>query len=205
MSGRAWAGAALALCMLAAAGTPLAAGTLAYEVRAEMIVLDADAAGRRLTAWAEKLGGYFLVRSMDSVVLRIPAARVGELRPLLEEVAEVVVSYAPSTQDVREELAAVEASLTSREEALSLILRDVDRADVEGTLALEREVTGLMTDLESLQGRKRLLQNNAAFARVEVSLSARRQAVPTQRASSFAWVNTVDLYRFLEEVLPYDR
>jgi hypothetical protein len=205
MSGRALTKAVLALCLLAAARTPLCAGTLAYEFRADIIVLDADAAGHRLTAWAEKLGGYFLQRSMDAVVLRIPAESVDGLRPLLGEVAEIVVSYEPSTKDVREELAAVEASITSREEALSLILRDVDRADVEGTLALEREVTGLMTDLESLQGRKRLLQNNAAFARVEVRLSARRQAVPTRRDSSFAWVNTMDLYRFLEEVLPYDR
>jgi hypothetical protein len=184
---------------------PLGAGTLAYEVRASLVVLDSDAAGRTLTAWAEKLGGYFLERSLDTVVLRIPAARIGELRPALQEVAEAVASYEPSTQDVREELTSVESAITSREEALNLIILDVDRADVAGTLALEQEIAGLMTDVEALTGRRRLLLNNAAFAYVEVSLSARRQTVPSQRASSFGWINSVDLYRFLQEVLPYGR
>lgn len=181
------------------------AGTLAYDVRASAIVLDAEKVGLALTSFADEAGGYFLLRSLDTVVFRIPAARVGEVRSLLAGVTEVVLSYEPSTRDVREELATVQSALTSREEALALILEYVDDADVAGTLALEREIAGLMGDIESFRGRKQRLENEAAFARVEVSLSSRRQTVPSQRPSSFGWVNSVDLYRFLREVLPYGR
>jgi hypothetical protein len=194
---------AVATLLVAALAGPsvLWAGTLAYDVRASAIVLDAEKVGLALTSFADDAGGYFLLRSLDTVVFRIPAARVGEVRSLLAGVTEVVLSYEPSTRDVREELAAVESALTSREEALTLILD----ADVAGTLALEREIAGLMGDIESFRGRKQRLENDAAFARVEVSLSSRRQTVPSQRPSSFAWVNSVDLYRFLREVLPYGR
>lgn len=205
MTGPRWRAAAALLMAALTAGSPVHAGSLSYDVRASVIVLDAEKAGRALTGWAEQAGGYFLLRSLETVVLRVPAARVGEVRSLLAGVAEVVLTYEPSTHDVREALAAVESALTSREEALALILAYVDEADVAGTLALEREIAGLMRDIESFRGRKQLLENDAAFARVEVSLSSRRQTVPSQRASSFAWVNSVDLYRFLREVLPYGR
>jgi hypothetical protein len=195
----------LAALLALGGGTRLGAGTLAYDVRSSVIVLDAEKASRALTDWAEGLGGYFVLRSLESVVVRIPADRVGELRAALQGIAELVVTYEPSTTDVREELGAVQAAIKSREEALTLILGYVDKADVAGTLALEQEIAGLVSSVETLQGRKQRLENDAAYARVEVSLSSRRQTVPTQRLSSFAWVNTVDLYRFLREVLPYGR
>ncbi len=182
---------------------PAAADTLYHNVVAQLVVLDADAAGRRLTGWAESVGGYYLLRSADSVVLRVPAQRIGELKSVLDGVAEALLSYQPSATDVREELASVESAIKSREEALVLILGYVDQADVTGTLALEQEISQLVTDLEALTGRERKLNHDAAYARVEVSLSSRQQTVPTQRPSSFGWINTVDLYRFLGETTPY--
>ena len=182
------------------AAAPLVAQTLYHDVRAQVVVLDAEAAGRRLTEWAEAAGGYYLSRSSAGVVLRVPAARIAELKPVLEDVAEVVLSYRPSATDVREELGAVQSSITSTREALELILSYVDEADVVGTLALEQEIAQLVTQMERLEGRRRKLTNDAAYARVEVVLSSRRQSVPEQRPSSFDWINTVDLYRFLGEL-----
>lgn len=188
-------------CLVVAAALPVGAASLSYRLSANIIVLDADKAAHALTLWAEDAGGYFLERSSERVVFRVPAARFSEVRARVAEAAEAVVSYEPSASDVREELAAAESGIRSREESLALILAYLEQADVAGTLALEREVAGLMADVERLQGRKLRLENDAAFALVEVSLSSRRQTVPAQRPSSFAWVNSVDLYRFLREVL----
>jgi hypothetical protein len=201
MKGRRRLLAAVAVALLVlAAQAPLWAATLSYRLRASVIVLDADKAARVLASWAEEAGGYFLKRSSESVIFRVPAARFGEVRARVASVAEVVVSYEPSATDVREQVAAADSGIRSREEALALILGYLEQADVAGTLALEREVAGLMKDLETLQGRKSRLENDAAFALVEVSLSSRRQTVPAQRPSSFEWVNSVDLYRFVREV-----
>ena len=196
---------ALTVPGVAAPAAPLGASSLFYDVRASVIVLDAESAGRALTGWAEQVGGYFLLRSLESVVLRVPAEKVSDLKAAIQKASEAIVSYEPSARDVREELAGVQSALTSREEELALVLRYLDGADVAGTLALENEIARLMTDIESLEGQRRRLENEAAYARVQITLSSRRQTVPTRRPSSFAWINTVDLYRFIPEVLPNAR
>ena len=157
--------------------------------RGAALVVDPESAGKKLASWAEEVGGYFVVRSYERVILRIPYATVDRVRPALEKVAETVVSYAPSALDVREELARTESGIASREESLRLVLGYVDQASVSGTLALEKEISALMSQLESLKGRRQSLLNAAAFARVEIVLSSQRKGVPERAPSSFAWIN----------------
>ena len=97
-------------------------GTLRFSVAAQLVVADAEAAGRALSAWAEELGGFFVLRSLERVVLRLPAGRMAELQPALEKVSEEIATYAPSAVDLREEMAAVEAAIAGRQESLRLIL-----------------------------------------------------------------------------------
>jgi hypothetical protein len=90
---------AVATLLVAALAGPsvLWAGTLAYDVRASAIVLDAEKVGLALTSFADDAGGYFLLRSLDTVVFRIPAARVGEVRSLLAGVTSSATSPRPGT------------------------------------------------------------------------------------------------------------
>jgi hypothetical protein len=174
--------------------------TLHYVVQAQIIVADADAAGKALADWAEEEGGYFTRRSLERVDLRIPSTSFPSLRARLEGIAEDVVSYAPSASDLREQMAAVNAALASRNESLQLVLSYLDDADVAGTLALEREIQALVQSLEQLEGRRRQLANDASYARAEVFFSSPTQTIPSRMPSTFAWINTVDLYLMLERV-----
>lgn len=172
---------------------------LAYEVWTQLLVTDPEAAVDRLVEWTEDRGGYFIERSPAGVSLRIPTRHVPAFRAVAEETADRVLVYNPSAQDLRRELLRIDAGITSREESLAQILRFIDGADVEGTLALEREIGSLMGEIEALRGRQRALRNHIALGRVVVSLSAQAAAIPETRPSSFAWINEMDLYRFLEE------
>lgn len=178
-------------------------GYLAIKVRSQIIVADKVESGEVLTSWAEDNGGFFLFRSLDRVVLRIKADRVEDFRQFLSTTSEEVVSYEPSARDVREELASVETGIASREEVLILVLSYLEETDVEGTLALEQEISALVSEIENLKGRQRRLINDATFAFTEVFLSSPQQSIPEALPSSFYWINTVDLYRFLREVLIY--
>jgi len=184
------------------AATALAAQSqqryLSVSVRAQLVVLDAEGAARELTAWAEQAGGHFLLRSRDRVILRVPVARVEDLRRHLVEGAEAVLAYTPSATDLREENTRVESGITSREESLRLVLQYLDEADVTATLALEKEIASLVQGIEHLKGTRARLAHDAAFARVEIQLRSQAQTLPQRRPSTFAWINTVDLYRFLE-------
>jgi hypothetical protein len=170
---------------------------LAREARAQLLVEDREAAADRLIAWTEAQGGYFVERSLERVVLRVPADSFGELRSIAAGAAEEIITYNPSAQDQRQELSAVRAAIESREENLERVLALLDGADVEGTLALEREISSLMRELESLRGRERAIGLRIAFARVEIALSAQAAGIPDTLPSSFEWLNTLDLYRFI--------
>jgi hypothetical protein len=177
--------------------------TLVHQVDARIVVLDAEGVAWELADWAERTGGYFTRVSTDNVNLRIPSASVAGLRPQLEGVAETVLQYDPRAFDVREELASVETGISSREESLDLILSYLAETDVAATLDLEREVSALVNELENLKGRRKRLLNDTAYARVTVYLGSRQQTIPERIPSSFEWINTMGLYGFLEEAMPY--
>jgi hypothetical protein len=185
------------------AGSPGGGGDteeyLAFDLQAQLLVADRQAAADRLVSWTEEGGGYFVERATGRVVLRVPADSFDELRKVAAGAAEQVVSYYPRAEDVRDELRAVRATIESREQSLEELLTFLEQADVTGTLALEREIDSLMREIESYKGRRRFLQTRVAFARAEIALSAQSADIPTKRPSSFAWLNSLDLYRFIEE------
>ena len=182
---------------LAAASLP-ADEYLHQRLRASLVVADPEAASARIATWAERVGGYFLVQSTDRVVIRVPNERLPELRSLLQEVAEEILELSPEAVDLREDMLGLHSAVRSREEILSRNLAFLDRADVAGTLAIEKEVTGLLEEIEGLKGR---LEVDRRLARSEIDFSFLEQSLPADIPSSFQWINTVDFYRFVGEDL----
>ncbi len=189
----------LSALLVAAVGFAAAQEPLAVSVELQVIASDAEATGLDLTRWADESGGYFTTRALDQVILRLPPELVPELRTRIEERGDTIVRYDPAAVDYREELSRINAAITSRAEALDRILGYMDEADVTATLSFERELRSLLQEIEYYTGQERRITNEIAYATARVFLSSRRRTIPEQRASSFPWINTVDLYRFLEE------
>lgn len=197
MSGARLAGAALGFLLSAAAlNAEAQEGWLAHRVRATVLVADPDKAAEAVTRWAEEAGGFFLLRSGEGAVIRFPNAAVGALRGLLEGLAEEVVDFSPEARDLREDLLGLQSGIRSREEILQRNLSYLDGADVEGTLAIEQEVLGLLREIEALKGRLNRLEADRRLALAEVSFRFLEQSVPTDLPSSFGWINTVDYASF---------
>ncbi len=178
---------------------------LALSVEAQVIASDRPATSELLAQWAEDRGGYFVFRSLDRVVLRVPPASLAELRDAIAGIGDDLVVYHPAAVDLRSELRDVDAAIAARTETLTRILAYLEDAGVSATLAFERELRSLNRELERYAGRRREILNDAAFARVTIGLSARERVVPAQQPSSFAWINTIDLYRFIDEMHGGDR
>ena len=172
---------------------------LAVSVEMQVLAADTEHSGRSVAAWADANGGYFTLRSLDEVVVRLPAARLPELREHIGALGDAVVSYLPSTEDLREDVLRSQAAVAARTEALEAILSYLDRATVSATLAFEQELRSLNQEIEYHQGRLRSLRNRAEYATVRVVLSARSRTVPERIPSSFAWINRTGLYSFLED------
>jgi hypothetical protein len=172
---------------------------LHHGIQATILVADVDRAVDSLARWAEEAGGYLLYKSSDVVIFRFPHTEAGSLRGFLEDMSETVVELSLQAQDLRESILGIQSGIQSREEILQQNLQYIDRTDVEGTLAIEKEVMQLLTEIEQLKGKLRKLTVDRAYALAQVNLRILGQSLPTDIPSSFGWINTIDFYTFVDE------
>ena len=187
----------LAVLCLVALSLPAEESYLHHRLDAHIVVADPERAAERIAGWAESEGGHFLLRSSQQAVIRLPNASLPGLRVLLESEAEEIISVTPRAVDLREDLLGVRSGIRSREEILQRNLSFLDRADVEGTLAIEREVMALLQEIEGLKGRLRRLEADRRMALARIDLTFLEQTLPEDIPSSFGWINGVSFYGFV--------
>ena len=194
---------ALALAAILAAAGPGAFGQnyLYQNLQATVLVADPERAADALEQWAEQAGGYALLKASDRVILRLPYQRIPELRETLRELSEDILELSPRSQDLREAILETQAKISSRQEVLERSLAMLDRADVEGTLAIEREILTLIEEIEGLKATLQKLNQERRFSRAEISLQYLEQSLPENIPSSFDWINGVDFYSFIRQGL----
>ena len=175
---------------------------LHHRVYATILVVDPEVAAGEIASWAEERNGYFLYKSLDQVTIRFPVEHTGVFRPFLEDNSEYLFEYSSDAQDFREEIVLLQSGIRSREEILEKNLSYIDKADVKGTLEIEREVMQLLTEIEALKGRLNRLLQDIRFSYAEVALSFQNTSIPHTLSSSFDWINSVDFYSFVEGYYP---
>ena len=172
--------------------------TLFHRLQASIMVAEPERTADRIVSWAEESGGYFLVRASDRVTIRFPFTENGRLRVFLEEEAEEILYISPEAVDLQESLLGLKSAVRSREEILQRNLSYLDQADVKGTLAIEKEITGLLKQIESLKGRLQKLDVDRRFSWADITLNTLEQSLPEDIPSSFGWINEVDFYDFVQ-------
>ena len=172
---------------------------LYHHLRATLLVADPAESGDLISRWAESKGGYFLLKSENQVVFRFPFNEIKGLRELFADISERIIEITPGAVDLREQILGLQSGIRSRESILKKNLSFIDRADVAGTLAIEREVHALLQEIEKLKGTLRKLNTDRRLARGEIYLSFREQSLPQDIPSSFDWINTVDFYKLMQE------
>ena len=170
---------------------------LAHSVRAAVLGTDPEAVSEEVSEWIESKGGYYLFRSESSISARLPDSRLPALRSFLEESGERVTEYSPSARDVREEILFLRAAISGREEILEKNMTFLEETGFDATLAVERELMEILTELENLKGRLRRLEHERRYALLDVQINFLEQDLPADIPSSFAWVNSVDFYSFI--------
>lgn len=156
--------------------------------RMELVVQDAGAAADQITALATEVGGYVGTTNLyqaahgsgqalrGSITLRIPAENLDRVIDELEALAIEVRSENMNRQDVTDQFADTEAqlrALTATEVELLELLSEVrakPNATADEIMAVYQRITEIRTEIERLQGRLNLLDNQVRLSTLEISL-----------------------------------
>lgn len=147
--------------------------------RLELRTADLSSVAATLTTLAESLGGY-VERSDSSGVgdalsrvdatLRVPAKGFDRALAELRDRGEVLHEGIEG-RDVTEQYSDLEAQLRSQEALEERMLAILTKTQtVEEALAVERELVRVRSTIETLEGRRRLLEDQASLATIEVVL-----------------------------------
>lgn len=135
----------------------------------------------RATRLAERVGGFVADSNTSGVgesiqqvdaTLRVPSDRFEAVLEALRDEGELLQETL-SGEDVTEEYTDLTARLRSKrvlEERMLTILSTVD--NVEDALRVETELTAVRTEIERLEGRKRVIENRVSLSTIHLSVSS---------------------------------
>ena len=172
---------------------------LHHRIEGTILTGDPEEAVEKIITWVDTEGGYFIRKASDTVIARVPAEKAEGLRHFLESISEDVVDYMPEAYNLREDYLATQSGIESRQEILDKNLEYLGKTNLEGTLAVEKEIMRLLNEIEGLKGRLRRVTADIRYALITVHLHFQQQSLPEDIASSFEWINRVDFYNFIKD------
>ncbi len=177
---------------------PLKQRLVVYQARLSVGVFEPEKSAMELIAAVEKAGGYLKSRTNNQLLLRVPAALFMQFTQDVESVG-IVSSRIISSQDITS--AWVDATLRlnnqlatrSRLQAILAGARNVTE-----TLAVEREINRVSSEVEQLKGRLRLFGNQVDFAFVQVDFFLRHGPAsitpsPVKIDTPIRWIKRFDI------------
>jgi hypothetical protein len=154
----------------------------------EILASDTRTAMDRITAMVEASGGYVASSSVSpaggdrqpfvSLTIRVPAEGLNNSLAAIREIADEVVSESIDSQDVTEEYVDVESRLRNLNaleiELVALLaeVREQPEADPQKLLQVFNEISNTRSQIEVLEGRRRLIDNQTALSTITVDISA---------------------------------
>ena len=141
----------------------------------------------RVTTIAEAHGGFIVTseskqrpssdpsqRVVDvSLVIRVPSSQFGPTRDEILTLSKNVLDKKSTGQDVTEEFMDLEARIktqTALEAQFMEIMKQAHK--VEDALEVQRQIAEVRTEIEKLEGRKRLLENRSSLSTITVNLKS---------------------------------
>ena len=175
------------------------ASILIYTATLFLGVYHVEESQQHLLTLTDELGGFLSRRDDTTVVIRIPSARFDEALGLIEELGDVLHREI-EVQDITEEYHDLTIRLETMH-AMRLRLEELlERAETVGdALQIHRELERITVEIESLEGRFRLLSDRVAFSTISVVFQSNVPNVQTQSrvALPFYWLSQLGLSNLL--------
>lgn len=142
----------------------------------EISVADVSSSVEGIAEISKSFGGWTVSskkseRHSGQISIRVPVDSLGEVLGAIRKLASNVELEIVRSEDVTDEYVDTEARLNNLEATEKALIRLFESAlSIEDTLAVQKELTKIQGDIESLQGTIKLLERTAAYSLVNVVL-----------------------------------
>lgn len=142
----------------------------------------ADTVGQ-ISQLAVQEGGW-VVRTQNtevhrgSIEIRVPANRIESVLSTLRDLASNVTSEVSTSQDFTEEFTDTSARIRTLQDTVNSLRALFDRAiKIEDALTIQKEITRIQSEIESMQARVNFLSQSAAFSLIRLTVLALPQSI----------------------------
>jgi len=170
----------------------------AVTARATVKVIHPIEVRKALIARAKALGGFLTLVTNQRLVLKVPPQKA-DILVAAAAAHGFLLERSIEREDLTERIGQLEAQRRSKREILKKLRGLLERGGVRATLDVERSMTRLVAELETVEGQLRVAKDRSRWAVVDLSFQYRQRARSRSVRSPFGWVNTVDLERFLND------
>ncbi len=168
---------------------------IVYTGRFTVDVYDLRHAQQILVDFVTAHGGYMQQTTANTLVLRIPAEHFEAIEPALRKLGRVDDSLTDiRARDITEEYHDLELRLKTKRQYLeSLRSLLAEAKNLEEKLAVQREIAHVVEEIESMEGRRRLLQSQVALATLTVTFRLAHSGPRRTFRLPFRWLDELGL------------
>jgi len=170
----------------------------ALIARVHLKVVHPDQVRRALAQAAVAQGGHATRLTDQGLAVKVPPAALGEYLRAMGDHGHVLTKTL-ERQDLTEVIADLEGRLRSKGEIFTQLRTFFDQSNLQATLDIERNMTQIVHEMETIKGQLRVERDRSRWALVEIAFSFTPRDRLVYVDSPFEWLNTVDLPRFLSE------
>lgn len=157
---------------------PITPRRMVYDVFVRLRVADLDSAQAQVQRLVLREQGYLVQTSEDNMRLRVPSKRLQAVLSALPNVGKVE-SQNLTGKDVTEEYTDYQIRLENARKARQRYLELLARAtNVTETIAVEKELQRLNTEIDQLTGRLQRLEHITDYATLNVNLQSKARLGP---------------------------
>lgn len=166
-----------------------------YTASLGVYVANAPSGIREVERLAVEAGGFVQSSSLTQITVRVPPDRFQDLLTSVEQLGEVF-NRSVLADDVTNQFTDIDTRLDVAERTRQRLMTLLESAkEAKDMLEIEREIRRVTEEIEALKGSRRVLDDRASWATVEVAVHTRSAVAEPAvvRTSPFPWVHSVGI------------
>lgn len=172
---------------------------LVYTATLHLAVFQVAEASKQVEQMARDTGGFLARRDDQTIVIRVPVSKFEDTMKRLEKLGDVLHRNVVA-EDVTEQYMDAEVRLKNARAVRDRLAQLLEKATkVEDSLAIEKELTRVGTEIETLEGKLKYLRDRAQYSTITVNFQAKQ--TDNVNASSvkmpIPWLNELGLGHLL--------